>query len=76
MSAAIRIRDDYRADELRNLARTCQNGAQARRLMSLAAIAGGKSRLEATRIGLLQKKTNRISNSNIANVWPLIHNSD
>ncbi len=38
MSAAIRMRDDYSADELRGLARTCQNGAQARRLMSLAAV--------------------------------------
>ena len=55
MSAAIRMRDDYSADELRNLARTCQNGAQARRLMSLAAVVEGKSRLEAAQIGLMDR---------------------
>ena len=59
MSAAIRMRDDYRADELRNLARTCQNGAQARRLMSLAAVVEGKSRLEAARTGLMDRQTLR-----------------
>ncbi len=33
MSAAIRIRDDYSSDELLNLARSCKDGAQARRVM-------------------------------------------
>jgi len=59
MSAAIRMRDDYSADELLGLARTCQNGAQARRLMSLAAVSEGKSRLEAARVGLMDRQTLR-----------------
>jgi len=59
MSAAIGMRDDYSGDDLRNLARTCQNGAQARRLMSLAAVVEGKSRLEAAQIGLMDRQTLR-----------------
>lgn len=59
MSAAIGIRSDYSADELRNLARNSRNGAQARRLMSLAAVTEGKSRLEAARIGLMDRQTLR-----------------
>ena len=59
MSAAIRMRDDYSADDLRDLARACQNGAQARRLMSLAAVGEGKSRLEAAHIGLMDRQTLR-----------------
>jgi transposase len=59
MSAAIRMRDDYSADELRNLARSCKDGAQARRLMALAAVGEGKSRLEAARIGLMDRQTLR-----------------
>jgi transposase len=59
MSAAIRMRDDYSADELRDLAKVCQDGAQARRLMSLAAVAEGKSRLEAALIGLMDRQTLR-----------------
>jgi len=59
MSAAIRMRNDYSADKLRGLARTCKNGAQARRLMSLAAVGEGKSRLEAAAIGLMDRQTLR-----------------
>ena len=59
MSAAIRMRNDYSADELRDLAKVCQDGAQARRLMSLAAVAEGKSRLEAALIGLMDRQTLR-----------------
>ncbi len=59
MSAAIRIRDDYSSDELLNLARSCKDGAQARRLMALAAVGEGKSRLEAARIGLMDRQTLR-----------------
>jgi len=59
MSAAIRIRNDYSADELRGLARTSKDGAQARRLMSLAAVAEGKSRVEAAAIGLMDRQTLR-----------------
>jgi len=59
MSAAIMMQGDYDADALLGLARTCQNGAQARRLMSLAAIAEGKSRCEAASIGLMDRQTLR-----------------
>ncbi len=59
MPAAIRIRDDYSGDELRRLASTARDGAQARRLMALAGIADGKSRAEAAAIGLMQAQTLR-----------------
>ncbi|MCP4183467.1 MAG: helix-turn-helix domain-containing protein [Hyphomicrobiales bacterium] len=59
MAAAIRMRDDHSAQKLRGLARTCKNGAQARRLMSLAAVTEGKSHLEAASIGLMDRQTLR-----------------
>ena len=59
MSAAIKMRDDYSADALLVLARNSHDGAQTRRLMSLAAVAEGKPRLEAAAIGLMDRQTLR-----------------
>lgn len=59
MAAAVRLRADYGADDLRRLACTARNGAQARRLMALAAVADGKSRAEAASVGLMDRQTLR-----------------
>jgi transposase len=59
MPVAIEMRDDYSGDELRRLASTVHNGAQARRLMALAAIADGKNRTQASAIGLMDRQTLR-----------------
>lgn len=42
MSAAIRLREDFGAAELRPLAGRTKNANQARRLLALAAVYGGK----------------------------------
>lgn len=57
--AAVRLREDYGANDLRRLACKAHNGAQARRLMALAAIADGKSRAEAAAVGLMDRQTLR-----------------
>ncbi len=51
MAAAIRLRGDYTADDLRGLAKASRDAKQTRRLLSLAAIYDGGSRTEAARIG-------------------------
>lgn len=47
----IALRRDYDAVELRSIARKTKDAAQARRLLSLAAIYDGATRTEAARIG-------------------------
>lgn len=59
MVAAVRLRDDYRASDLRGLACKARDGAQARRLMALAAVVDGKSRAEAAAVGLMDRQTLR-----------------
>ena len=59
MSAAITIRDDFEAEELRCLARTVRDANQARRLLALAAIYEGMDREEAARIGGMDRQTLR-----------------
>ena len=51
MAAAIPLRDDFSADDLRALARRCRDAKQCARLLALAAVAEGRKRLEAARIG-------------------------
>src|SRR5213075_3067476 len=51
MAAAVRVRRDYEAARLRELAKRSKDAAQTRRLLALAAIYDGGSRTEATRIG-------------------------
>ena len=51
MGRAIALRDDFDAAALRQLAKNCQDGPQARRLLSLAAIYDGATRTEAAKIG-------------------------
>jgi hypothetical protein len=52
MAAAVRVRGDYEAAQIRVLAKRSKNAAQTRRLLALAAIYDGGSRTEAARIGV------------------------
>src|SRR4029434_6063668 len=51
MAAAVRVRGDYEAAQIRVLEKRSENAAQTRRLLALAAIYDGGSRTEAARIG-------------------------
>lgn len=51
MGAAIRLRSDYSADDLRRLARASDDAAQTRRLLALAMIYEGRSRSMASKTG-------------------------
>jgi transposase len=59
MSAAISVRDDFEADELRCMARSVKDANQARRLLAIAAVYEGKDREEAARIGGMDRQTLR-----------------
>ncbi len=59
MPAAVRLRMDFSAGELRRLAATTKNANQSRRLLSLAAVLDGMSRTEAARIGGMDRQTLR-----------------
>ena len=51
MPAAVKMRTDFAASELRRLAAITKNANQSRRLLSLAAVLDGMKRTEAARIG-------------------------
>ena len=51
MSVPIPLRGDFKAYQLRGLAKKAKDGPQARRLLTLAAIYDGASRTEAAKIG-------------------------
>src|SRR5436305_13067112 len=51
MAAAVRVRRDYEAAQIRVLAKRSKDAAQTRRLLALAAIYDGGSRTEAARTG-------------------------
>jgi transposase len=51
MGAAVALRADYGADDLRALAKASRDARQTRRLLALAAIYDGGARSEAARIG-------------------------
>lgn len=59
MSAALRLREDYGARDLRVLARGSRDATQTRRLLALAAIYDGASRGAAAVIGGVQRQTVR-----------------
>ena len=59
MPAAVKLREDHSADELRALARRSKDVNQSRRLLSLAAVRDGKDRGEAARIGGMDRQTLR-----------------
>jgi transposase len=51
MAIPVSLRGDFKASQLRALARKTKDGPQARRLLALAAIYDGASRTEAAKIG-------------------------
>src|SRR5258707_3726378 len=51
MAAAVRVREDYDAVQLRELAKRSADADQTRRLLALAAVYDGGSRTEAAKIG-------------------------
>jgi transposase len=59
MPSAVRLREDYLAEELRRLARRVKNVNQSRRLLSLAAVRDGMDRGSAARIGGMDRQTLR-----------------
>ena len=59
MGQGIAVRGDYTSSELRRLAKRSGDAAQARRLLSLAAIVEGASREEAAKIGGMDRQTLR-----------------
>jgi hypothetical protein len=54
MAAAVKLREDFSAQELRALARRAKDVNQSRRLLSLAAVRDGKDRAEARPIKKLR----------------------
>ena len=59
MPAAVRLRTDFSASELRRLAAATKNANQSRRLLSLAAALDGMSRTQAAHIGGMDRQTLR-----------------
>jgi transposase len=51
MAIPVALRGDFKASQLRGLARKTKDGPQARRLLALAAIYDGATRTEAAKIG-------------------------
>ena len=59
MGQAVPIRTDYTAGEVRRFAKCAKDGAQARRLLALAAVLDGVSREEAAKLGGMDRQTLR-----------------
>ena len=59
MAAAVRLREDYDAGQLRQLAKRSEDSGQTRRLLALAAIYDGCSRSEAGALGGVGRQTVR-----------------
>ena len=59
MPAALPIRSDFDSQTLRGLARRCEDSNQSRRLLSLAAVYDGMNRIQAARIGGMDRQTLR-----------------
>jgi transposase len=59
MPSAVRLREDYSAEELRALARRSKTVNQSRRLLSLAAVRDGMDRGGAAKIGGMGRQTLR-----------------
>ena len=59
MSAAVVLRGDFSAVELRRLAKVSKDANQIRRLLSLAAVRDGMNRTDAAKIGGMDRQTLR-----------------
>ena len=59
MGQAIGVRGDFKAGEVRRLAKRARNVGQARRLLAIAAVLDGASRAEAAKVGGMDRQTLR-----------------
>src|SRR6476620_6226503 len=59
MPSAVRLRENYSAEELRTLARRSKDVSRSRRLLSLAAVRDGMDRAAAAKIGGMDRQTLR-----------------
>jgi transposase len=59
MGAAVKLRDDYPAEILRQFAKRSKDAGQARRLLALAGVQDGVNRRNAARIGGMDRQTLR-----------------
>jgi putative transposase len=59
MGAAVELRGDFTVEDVRGFAARAKTGAQARRLLALAAVLDGMNRTEAARIGGMDRQTLR-----------------
>ena len=59
MALAVSLRTDYSAADLRRLAAGTKDAGQSRRLLSMAAIVDGMNRMQAARIGGMDRQTLR-----------------
>ena len=59
MGAAVVLREDLGASDLRRLAAQAKDGSQARRLLALAAVRDGMNRTVAARLGGMDRQTLR-----------------
>ncbi len=59
MPASVPLRTDFEAPALRKLARRCSDPRQIRRLLALAAVYAGMSRLDAATVGGMDRQTLR-----------------
>jgi transposase len=59
MGAAVELRQDFGADDLRRFAARAKDVSQARRLLALAAVVDGMNRTEAARVGGMDRQTLR-----------------
>jgi transposase len=59
MPSAVRLREDYSAEQLRALARRARNVNQSRRRLSLAAVRDGMDRGSAAKVGGMDRQTLR-----------------
>ena len=57
MGAAVPLRTDFSAGELRQLAKPAEGADQSRRLLSLAAVLDGMSRKAVAEIGAMDRQT-------------------
>src|SRR3954471_15293453 len=59
MPAVVRVRTDFSAGELRRLAAATKDANQSRRLLSIAAVLDGMTRMDTARIGGMDRQTLR-----------------
>ena len=76
MPSAVRLREDYSAEELRTHARRSNDVSQSRRLLSLAAVRDGMDRAAAAKIGGMDCQTLRdwVHRFNVSGPEDLIDN--